>query len=76
MKQMIFSIMDDESCYFQVKGGSINFREIIRAAAALMANSAKEGLKRNVIREDEIEHFFGECTKAARWALAEMRKKG
>lgn len=76
MKQMIFTIMDDESCYFQVKGGGINFQEIIRAAAALMANSAKTGLEKNAIREDEIEHFFGECVKAARLTLAEMRKEG
>lgn len=76
MKQMIFTIMDDESCYFQVKGGAINFKDIIRAAAALMANSAKTGLEKNAIREDEIEHFFGECIKTARWTLAEMRKKG
>ncbi|MBR3458105.1 MAG: hypothetical protein IKH16_08135 [Selenomonadaceae bacterium] len=76
MKQMIFTIMDDESCYFQVKGGAINFQEIIRAAAALMANSAKKGLEKKAIREDEIEHFFGECVKTARLTLAEMRKKG
>ena len=76
MKQMIFTIMDDESCYFQVKGGGINFREIIRAAAALMAKSAKTGLEKKAIREEEIEHFFGECVKTARFTLAEMRKEG
>ena len=76
MKQMIFTIMDDESCYLQIKGGRINFKEVIRVASALMASAAEMGLAKNAIREDEIEDFFGECVKTARFTLAEMRKEG
>ena len=75
MKKIILTLEEDGSIYLQVTG-PIKFQEIIRTSAALMANSAKTGLEKKAIREEEIEHFFGECVKTARLTLAEMRKKG
>lgn len=65
MKKIILTLEEDGSIYLQVTG-PINFQEIIRTSAALMAKSVNIGLHEKIIREDEIEDFYRRTIGAAR----------
>ena len=65
MKKIILTLEEDGSIYLQVTG-PINFQEIVRISAALMAKSVNIGLRAKIIREDEIEDFYRRTIGAAR----------
>ncbi len=73
MKKIILTLEEDGSIYLQVTD-PINFQEIIRTSAALMAKSVNIGLREKIIREDEIEDFYRRTIGAAR-LMAKMQKR-